>query len=493
MRALVSVYDKEGLVPFVSRLTAAGYEIVSSGGTATYLADAGLPVTSVEEVTGSPEILGGRVKTLHPKIHGGILARGEADLAELEANDITRFDLVVCNLYPFRETVARPGATESEIIEKIDIGGPAMVRAAAKNHHHVTVVVSPTQYDEVASAIESGGPGDELRRRLAADAFFATASYDATIVGWLGDDLVLPLKRVGELRYGENPHQNAGLYREDDVVSWWSGAELIQGKEMSFNNYADAEAAWSLASDLGDGAVVVVKHTNPAGAARGDILATTFDRAWAGDPLAAFGGVVAINANVETDTALTIAELFTEVIIARGVTAAAREVLAAKKNLRVLVAAPPADGGIDFRRIEGGALVQDRDRVDTEGWEVVSARQPDPDELDSMRFAWVVGAHTKSNAIVIASGEQVVGVGAGDQSRVGAAERAVLKAGDRARGAVAASDAFFPFRDGLDVLASAGVTAVVEPGGSRNDDELVAAADEHGIALVFTGKRHFRH
>ncbi len=284
MRALVSVYDKEGLVPFVSRLTAAGYEIVSSGGTATYLADAGLPVTSVEEVTGSPEILGGRVKTLHPKIHGGILARGEADLAELEANDITPFDLVVCNLYPFRETVARPGASESEIIEKIDIGGPAMVRAAAKNHHHVTVVVSPTQYDEVASAIESGGPGDELRRRLAADAFFATASYDAAIVGWLGDDLVLPLRRVGELRYGENPHQKAGLYREDDVVSWWSGAELIQGKEMSFNNYADAEAAWSLASDLGDGAVVVVKHTNPAGAARGDILATTFDRAWAGRP-----------------------------------------------------------------------------------------------------------------------------------------------------------------------------------------------------------------
>jgi phosphoribosylaminoimidazolecarboxamide formyltransferase/IMP cyclohydrolase len=450
-------------------------------------------VTPVDEVTGAPEILGGRVKTLHPKIHGGILARDASDDAELVANGIERFDLVVCNLYPFAETVSRSGATEMEIIEKIDIGGPAMVRAAAKNHHHVAVVVSPDQYDEVAKAIETGGLDDDLRRRLAGEAFFHTASYDAAIVGWLGEARVLPMRRWGELRYGENPHQKASIYREEGAPAWWSEATQHHGKDMSFNNYADTEAAWRLAADLGPGSVVVVKHTNAAGAARGETLEDALERAWAGDPLAAFGGVIAINGELDEGVASALVDRFVEVVIAAEVSEAALEMLGAKKNVRVLTAPLPGIDEVDLRRIEGGFLVQDRDLVETEGWETVSQREPSQAELDGLRFAWIVAAHTKSNAIVIAKGEQAVGVGAGDQSRVGAADRAVARAGERADGGVAASDAFFPFRDGLDALARAGVTAVVEPGGSVNDQELIDAADELGLALVFTNRRHFRH
>lgn len=492
-RALVSVYDKTGLLPFVQRLVAAGYEIVSSGGTASALQDAGIEVTTVEEVTEAPEILGGRVKTLHPKIHGGILARGEADRAELSGSGIDRFDLVVCNLYPFRETVATPGATEIDIIEKIDIGGPAMVRAAAKNHRHVGVVVSPDQYDEVAKAIESGGLDDDLRRRLAAEAFFHTASYDAAIVGWISEDRVIPLRRAGELRYGENPHQGAGLYLEDGATAWWSAATQHQGKDMSFNNYVDSEAAWRLAADLGEGAVTVIKHTNASGAAVADTIAAAFEKAWDGDPLAAFGGVIGINGELDEATATTIADRFVEVIVARSVTEAALQALSARQNVRVLTAPLPSSDGVDYRRIEGGLLSQQTDLVDLEGWDVASERAPTDAELTGLRFAWVLAAHTKSNAIVIADGTQAVGIGAGDQSRVGAAQRAVVKAGERARGGVAASDAFFPFRDGLDTLADAGVTAIAEPGGSRNDDEVIAAANERGLALVFTNRRHFRH
>ncbi|HEX6300837.1 MAG TPA: bifunctional phosphoribosylaminoimidazolecarboxamide formyltransferase/IMP cyclohydrolase [Acidimicrobiia bacterium] len=492
-RALVSVYDKADLVPFVKRLVAAGWEIVSSGGTSRALSQAGIDVTSVEEVTGAPEILGGRVKTLHPSIHGGILARGADDDAELEANDIGRFGLVVCNLYPFRETLADPEASEIDIIEKIDIGGPAMVRAAAKNHRHVGVVVSPRQYDEVATAIETGGLDDDLRRRLAAEAFFHTASYDAAIVGWISDDQVIALRRLGRLRYGENPHQPASVFGEPGTSAWWAEATQHQGKDMSFNNYADTEAAWRLAGDLGEGAVVVVKHTNAAGAARGDSIFEAFERAWDGDSLAAFGGVIAINGEFDEKSASALADRFVEVVVARSASEAALGVMAAKKNVRVLTAPLPSTDDADFRRIEGGFLVQERDRVELGGWETMSEREPSGEELASLRFAWVVAAHTKSNAIVIAAGEQAVGVGAGDQSRVGAAERAVAKAGDRALGAVAASDAFFPFRDGLDALADAGVTAIVEPGGSLNDLEVIDAANERGLALLFANRRHFRH
>jgi phosphoribosylaminoimidazolecarboxamide formyltransferase/IMP cyclohydrolase len=492
-RALVSVYDKTGLTEFVQRLVAAGYEIVSSGGTASALEAEGIPVTRVSRVTGFPEILGGRVKTLHPRIHGGILARGEADDAELQANQIERFDLVVCNLYPFRQTVADPDSSRLEIIEKIDIGGPAMVRAAAKNHEHVAVVTSPGQYDRVASAIEAGDLSPELRTELAREAFFHTASYDAAIVSWLGDDRVLPLRKVTDLRYGENPHQPAALYAEEGSGSWWSAASQHQGKEMSFNNYADTEAAWRLVADLGEGSVAVIKHTNAAGAARGSAIRSVFDRAWAGDPLAAFGGVVAINGELDSDTAGAISELFVEVVIATSAAPAALQILSSKEAVRVFTSSLPSSRGDDYRRVEGGFLSQALDDPEPGDWKVVSERAPSASETRDLEFAWIVAAHTKSNAIVIARDDQAVGVGAGDQSRVGAAERAVRKGGARCEGAVAASDAFFPFRDGLDVLVDAGVTAVVEPGGSRNDQELIDAANERGVALVFTGKRHFKH
>ena len=380
-----------------------------------------------------------------------------------------------------------------EVIEKIDIGGPAMVRAAAKNHHRVGVVVSPDQYDEVAAAVETGALSDELRRRLAADAFFHTASYDAAIVGWIGDDMVLPLRKVGELRYGENPHQEAFVYREEGATAWWDDATQLQGKEMSFNNYVDAEAAWRLVNDLGEGAVAVIKHTNPSGVARADSIRRAFEMAWDGDAMAAFGSVVAVRGVLDVATARTMSDLFIEVVIASEVTPQAGETLGGKQNMRLLVAPPPGGEDLDLRRIEGGLLAQRRDVVSIDDWSVVSEREPSSEELAALRFAWIVAAHTKSNAIVIARGEQAVGVGAGDQSRVGAALRAVAKAGERARGAVAASDAFFPFRDGLDTLVAAGVTAIVEPGGSRNDQEVVDAANEQGIALVFTGMRHFRH
>ena len=491
MRALVSVHDKTGLAEFTRRLAAAGFEIVSSGGTATALEAEGVAVTRVSDVTGAPEILDGRVKTLHPRIHGGILARGADDDADLAAGGIERFDLVVCNLYPFAMTLAS-GAGDDEVIEMIDIGGPAMIRAAAKNHRYVGVVVSPGQYDEVAAAIESGALDIDLRRRLAAEAFFHTASYDASILGWIGDDRVLPLRRVADLRYGENPHQKAWLYREDGAHPWWADAVFHQGKEMSFNNYADAEAAWRLCADLGLGSVVVVKHTIACGAALAPTIVEAFEAAWDGDPLAAFGGVVGVAGELDPATGAAIVERFVEVVIASTIAAEAMEALSRRPGMRV-VTAPFPRPGTDFRRVESGFLAQDPDSYDNEDWVTVSYRRPTREEERDLRFAWKVAAHAKSNAIVIARGEQAVGVGAGDQSRVGAGDRAVNKAGDRAKGAVAASDAFFPFRDGIDVLAAAGVTAVVEPGGSRNDQEIIAAADEHGLALVFTGGRHFRH
>ncbi len=491
MRALVSVYDKTGLVGFARRLVDLGWEIVSSGGTATALEEAGISVTRVSDVTGAPEILGGRVKTLHPRIHGGILARDSRDDAELEANGIERFDMVVCNLYPFRETL-EVESDPDRLVEMIDIGGPAMVRAAAKNHRFVTVVVSPDQYDEVATAVENGGADADLRRRLAADAFFHTASYDAAIVGWLGNDRVLPLRHAGTLRYGENPHQGADLFRIDGGDSWWSKAVIHQGKEMSFNNYVDAEAAWRLCNDLGEGSAVIVKHTNACGAAVAPTMHDAFEAAWDGDSLAAFGGVVALGGELDRTTAEAMASRFIEVVVARAVSPEALEVLGAKTALRILTAPPPGRG-VDYRGIDGGLLGQDSDHFGTEEWTVVSNRQPSEAELADLRFARIVAAHTKSNAIVIARNQQAVGIGAGDQSRVGAGERAVLRAGDRAKGAVGASDGFFPFRDGVDVLVAAGVTAVVEPGGSRNDAEVITAADEAGIALVFTGARHFKH
>jgi phosphoribosylaminoimidazolecarboxamide formyltransferase/IMP cyclohydrolase len=500
-RALISVSDKTGLAGFAKRLTAAGVEIVSSGGTAAFLDEHDIAVTRVEDVTGAAEMLGGRVKTLHPAIHGAILANlGSAEhRAHLQERNIEPIQLVVVNLYPFTETVANDPSDEAAI-EQIDIGGPAMIRAAAKNQAWVSVVISPNDYDEVAAAVETGGLPGELRSELARRAFFHTAAYDAAIVAWLDreDDLpqrlVIPLVRESSLRYGENPHQAAAVYAEPGGKGWWARARQLQGKEMSFNNYVDAEAAWRLATELEEPSAVVVKHTNPSGVALRAAAADAFTAAWECDPVSAFGGVVALNGELDEAVAAAIADKFIEVVVARAVSDEAAAVLAGKKNLRVVIAGPPGLTGPDLRRIEGGLLVQARDTIGSdEDWTVPTDRQPTAAELVDLRFAWTVAAHTKSNAIVIAGERTAYGVGAGDQSRVGAAERALARAGERAAGAVAASDAFFPFRDGIDVLAAAGVSAVVEPGGSRRDDEVIGACDEHDMALVFTGMRHFRH
>ncbi len=503
-RALISVSNKTGLVEFAERLVAVGVEIVSSGGTARALADRGVPVTPVGDVTGAPEMLGGRVKTLHPAIHGGILAdlSESTHLGDLESRGIDPFHLVVVNLYPFERTVLDPDVTHAEAIEQIDIGGPAMVRAAAKNHAWVGIVTSPGQYDEVAGAVESGGLDATLRLELAKAAFFHTAAYDAAIVRYLEREefppqrQALALERISTLRYGENPHQPAAAYAEAGSVPYWAQMRQLQGKEMSFNNHLDTEAAWRLVNDLPvQPTAVIVKHANPCGVATAEDLPTAFTRAWECDPLSAFGGVVALNRPLDAETARQISEVgFVEVVIAPEVGEDAAAVLASKKNLRLIAAALPDPDDLDYRRIERGFVLQQRDAIQaTEGWRVVSDRTPSAAELKDLEFAWTVAAHTKSNAIVIAKDRSAIGVGAGDQSRVGASERAVARAGDRSRGAVAASDAFFPFRDGIDALVQAGVTAIIEPGGSVRDAEVIAAADGHGIALVFTGHRHFRH
>ncbi|MCL1601010.1 MAG: bifunctional phosphoribosylaminoimidazolecarboxamide formyltransferase/IMP cyclohydrolase [Actinomycetia bacterium] len=499
-RALISVSDKRGLIPFAASLVDNGVEIVSSGGTATHLDEAGIPVTRVEDVTGAPEMLGGRVKTLHPRIHGGILAdlgKGEhrQDLLDF---GIATFQLVVSNLYPFEATVASD-ADYATAIENIDIGGPTLIRAAAKNHDWVAVVVSSDRYDEIIAAIESGGTSAELRTDLAREAFFRTAQYDAAIVNWLHAEdgqrkLVLPLERTTTLRYGENPHQPAALYSSGSSQGWWNRAEQLQGKEMSFNNYADADAAWRLVNDLPEPSVAILKHMNTCGAATGPTLADVFSKAWECDPISAFGGVVACNAPIDGATARAIAEYFVEIVICPAIDDDARAVLAQKKNVRVLVAPEPSGDSVDMRSIDDGYLVQVRDKVAVSGdaWQMMT-RGPTEGERRDLEMAWVVATHTKSNAVVLVKDGAAIGVGAGDQSRVGAAERALARAGSRAIGAACASDAFFPFRDGPDLLAQAGVTAIIEPGGSMRDDETIESANEHEIALVFTGERHFKH
>jgi phosphoribosylaminoimidazolecarboxamide formyltransferase/IMP cyclohydrolase len=499
---LISVSDKSELVPFARSLAAAGVEIVSSGGTARVLEDAGLAILRVADVTGSPEILGGRVKTLHPSIHGGILAdpSNPEHHTDLARHRIDLFQLVVVNLYPFEATVAVDDVTTGMAIENIDIGGPAMIRAAAKNHAHVGVVTSPDQYDLVLASVEQGGLDDELRKELAKAAFYRTARYDAAILRWLEPDelpvrLVLPLERRRILRYGENPHQTAATYRQAGEEGWWTSAVQLQGQEMSFNNYVDTEAAWRLVWEFETPAAVVVKHTNASGVAVADSLVEAFEAAWECDPLSAFGSVVALNRPLDAPTAEAMADLFIEVVIAPEVTPAASGALAAKKNLRVLQAPAPHPGGVDLRRLDGGFVAQARDGI-SEGpqdWQVMTSRGPTADEWSDLELAWIVAAHTKSNAVVIVRDRAAIGVGAGDQSRVGAADRAVLRAGGRVVGAAAASDAFFPFRDGIDLLTQAGVTAIVEPGGSKRDEEVIVAAEQAGITLVFTRRRHFKH
>ena len=508
-RALLGVYDKTGVEELARGLADAGVELVSTGATARRIAEAGIPVTPVEQVTGFPECLDGRVKTLHPAVHAGILAdrRKPDHVRQLDELGIAAFDLVVVNLYPFRETVAS-GATPDECIEQIDIGGPAMVRAAAKNHPSVAVVVDPARYGDVLAAVAEGGTTLAQRQQLATDAFRHTASYDIAVASWLGgvvapDESGFPAwtaaawERADVLRYGENPHQAAALYRH-----WRPGlahAEQLHGKAMSYNNYVDTDAAWRAAHDHDAPCVAIIKHANPCGIAVGTDLAQAHRKAHACDPVSAFGGVIAANREVDLSTAEQIAEVFTEVVVAPGFTDDAVEVLTRKKNVRLLrMPADTAPDPVEFRPISGGVLVQHVDQVSAEGddpttWTLATGSPVDAAGLDDLVFAWRAVRAVKSNAILLAADGATVGVGMGQVNRVDAARLAVQRAGDRATGSVAASDAFFPFADGLQVLLDAGVTAVVQPGGSVRDEEVVAAAAEAGIALYLTGTRHFAH
>ncbi|MBK1696711.1 bifunctional phosphoribosylaminoimidazolecarboxamide formyltransferase/IMP cyclohydrolase [Rhodovibrio salinarum] len=521
-RALLSVSDKRGLVEFASFLSARGVEILSTGGSAKAIREAGLPVTEVAETTEFPEIMDGRVKTLHPRIHGGLLGRRDHsdDRAAMAEHGIPAIDLLVVNLYPFEQTVAG-GADRAACIEKIDIGGPAMVRAAAKNHAFVTVVVNPDDYDGVMAEMRAndGALGEHFRRRLAADAYAHTAAYDAAVAEWMQAqegvtfprELSIAGRRKQTLRYGENPHQDAAFYQLAGQQGDRPGvatATQLQGKELSYNNLNDTDAAFEAVAEFDDPAVVIVKHANPCGVAVAGGLSDAYDKALACDPVSAFGGIIAVNRTLDAATAEKITELFAEVVIAPVVAAEARSVLATKKNLRVLETGgmPVADGsGLTARTLSGGLLLQTRDGgVVTEGdLSPVTARRPSAQELADLLFAFRVCKHVKSNAIVYAKNGATVGIGAGQMSRVDSARIAVRKSADaaeaagettpRTQGAVVASDAFFPFADGLISAAEAGVTAVIQPGGSKRDDEVVAAADARGLAMVFTGMRHFRH
>lgn len=490
-RALLSVHDKSGIEEFARGLVASGWSIVSSGGTAAALTTAGIAVIDVAEVTGVPAILDHRVVTLHPMVHGGILADTSKPehVADMAKYGIEAFDLVVVSLYPFS---SRPG------IELIDVGGPAMIRAAAKNFARVGVVVEKSQYAPVLDEIRANGSlSDATRRALAARAFTITRDYDSAIVEWITDGASrsVHLERVDTLRYGENPHQTGTLWDIAESPGWWRSARQLGGKEMSYLNVFDADAAWRLVNRFAAPAAVVVKHANPCGVATGATIHDAYVRAHACDPVSAFGGIIALNREVDVATATSINEVFTEVVVAPSYAADALAVLETKKNLRIVAATEPSTTGTELRSISGGVLAQDVDPVndDTATWRIVSERRASPEQMTEALFAWLVCAAVSSNAITIAKDSSAVGIGGGQQNRLDAARLACERAGDRAIGGVAASDAFFPFRDGLDMLASAGVTVVVEPGGSVRDDEVIAAANEHGIVLIFTGTRHFRH
>jgi phosphoribosylaminoimidazolecarboxamide formyltransferase/IMP cyclohydrolase len=520
-RALLSVSDKTALVELARALAARGIELLSTGGTARTLAAAGIAVREVSAVTGFPEIMDGRVKTLHPRIHGGLLGRRGTDEAVMATHGIEPIDLLVVNLYPFAQTVAKPGCTFEDAIENIDVGGPAMLRAAAKNHASVAVVVDPADYDALLQELvaHDGATTPALRERLAARAFAHTAAYDAAVARYLGGRLpaaaevfpaTLPLvySQVQSLRYGENPHQRAALYRDPATHEpSVAGAQMLQGKELSYNNIADADTAIECVRQFAGSACVIVKHANPCGVAvAGDILAA-YEAAWRTDPTSAFGGIIACNRELDGATARAIVgRQFVEVVAAPAISAEARVAFATKQNVRLLeLGALPPRGGIgagalalEFRSIAGGLLAQERDAgmVRREDLRVVSERAPTETEFADLMFAWQVCKHVKSNAIVYARGGATLGIGAGQMSRVYSSRVAAMKAADEkleVRGAAMASDAFFPFRDGLDVAAGYGIGCVIQPGGSMRDAEVIAAANEHGMAMVFTGMRHFRH
>ncbi|MBM7770205.1 phosphoribosylaminoimidazolecarboxamide formyltransferase/IMP cyclohydrolase [Actinokineospora baliensis] len=512
-RALIGVSDKSGLLELATGLHAAGVEIVSTGGTAKTIADAGVPVTPVEEVTGFPESLGGRVKTLHPRVHAGLLAdmRDPAHVAQLDQLEIAPFDLLVVNLYPFVKTVSS-GASPEECVEQIDIGGPAMVRAAAKNHASVAVVVDPARYSWLLEQVAAGGFTLADRQSLAAAAYRHTASYDVAVASWIGNVLApddegsgfpgwvgATWERKNVLRYGENPHQSAALYVQGDGSSGLATATQLHGKDMSYNNYVDADAAWRAAHDHASACVAIIKHANPCGIAVSDVdIAQAHRNAHACDPTSAFGGVIAANREVSVAMAEQVAEIFTEVVVAPAYADGAVEVLTRKKNIRILLAEPPRRSGAELRPVSGGLLLQTIDTLDAEGddpakWTLATGAAVDDATLADLAFAWRACRAVKSNAILIAKDGATVGAGMGQVNRVDAARLAVSRAGDRTVGAVAASDAFFPFPDGLEVLVAAGVRAIVQPGGSVRDAEVIAAAEAAGVSLYLTGTRHFAH
>lgn len=517
-RAILSVSDKTGLIEFATRLAAAKIELLSTGGTASLLRDAGLNVTDVAEVTGFPEIMGGRVKTLHPKIHGGLLARRDLDdhVAAMSAQGIEGIDLLVVNLYPFEETL-RQTRDRQALVEKIDIGGPAMLRAAAKNHDFLTVLCDPADYASVADAIDkNGGTELELRQRLAAKTFARTAAYDSAISGWMASSFGEELpeitstagRKIIDLRYGENPHQQAALYKTGQDRPGVASAEQIQGKPLSYNNINDTDAAFELVAEFDQPTIAIIKHANPCGVASGDNLGAAWQHALACDPVSAFGGIVAMNRPLDAETAKAVASIFTEVVIAPEASDEAKAIMAAKPNLRLLITGALPDrssSAIKIKSVAGGFLAQSRDAgiIGVDDLRIVTQRAPTEAEISDMLFAWKVTKHVKSNAIVFVNDASTAGIGAGQMSRVDAARIAVQKAADiaaihgrsdpRTIGSVAASDAFFPFADGLEALIAAGATAVIQPGGSVKDNEVIAAADAAGIAMVFTGMRHFNH
>ncbi len=511
-RALLSVSDKQGIVDFARSLLELSFELMSTGGTARALRDAGLPVTDVSAVTGFPEIMDGRVKTLHPKVHGGLLARTGIDDQALAEHGITLIDVLAVNLYPFERAASAPGASPADAIENIDVGGPAMIRAAAKNHERVTVVVDPKDYAPVVDALRTGGPTADLNRRLAAKAFAHTSRYDAAISRHLAgrdtaqdalpDRLVLGWNKSQTLRYGENPHQSAALYVSSTPrAGSMAQGQLLQGKPLSYINLLDADAAMQCATAFEQPACVIVKHATPCGVAIGANAAEAYRAAYSADPVSAFGGVIALNGVLDAEAATAIVEQqHVDVVVAPTVDEEARRVFARKANTRVIELGERSDGEpeVELRSIDGGILVQQRDRgtVLPSQLETVTRRAPTAQEVRDLLFAWTVVKHVKSNAIVYARSGQTLGIGGGQTSRVMSAQIAITKAGEQRLslvGAAMASDAFFPFRDGLDVAAAHGVSAVIQPGGSIRDTEVVAAADEHGIAMVFTHMRHFRH
>ncbi|PCI42808.1 MAG: bifunctional phosphoribosylaminoimidazolecarboxamide formyltransferase/inosine monophosphate cyclohydrolase [Proteobacteria bacterium] len=513
-RALISVSNKTGIEAFARALSERGIDILSTGGTAKLLREANIPVRDVSDYTGFPEMMDGRVKTLNPKVHGGILARrdNDGDLASMKEHGIEEIDLVCVNLYPFREAVAKEGCTIEDAIENIDIGGPCMVRASAKNHKFVTIIVDPSDYANVLESMDTDSLDEGKRRALAVKAFAHTAAYDGAIANHFsalnadGSKRAFPdiftrqfIKTPDVLRYGENPHQAGAFYAdiEDHGVSL-ADCPVLQGKAISYNNISDSDAAFALVRDLGDEAVVIVKHANPCGVAMGQgTQAEVYERARAADSVSAFGGIAAFNRPLTEATAKLIAETFMEVVIAPGFDDAARVVLKERKNLRLMLAPSiaPVSGGLEFKRVNGGLLVQDRDAhmLDRHACKVVTERAPTEQEWIDMLFAWSVAKHVKSNAIVFAKDGTTMGVGAGQMNRVNSTRIAAHHGGEMIKGSAVASDAFFPFRDGVDALAEAGATAVIQPGGSIRDDEVIAAANEHGLAMIFTGIRHFKH